>query len=97
MATLAYAFWRRLDTPGHEACRLEQHANGWLLRGAAVFWHKAGPASINYSVDCDAGWTTVRGEVKGFLSKQEIKYILVKSGVPHDVPSHSRPRAHRAL
>jgi hypothetical protein len=53
MTTLAFAFWRRLDTPGHEACRLKQHASGWRLQGAAVFWHKAGPATFNYSVDCD--------------------------------------------
>jgi hypothetical protein len=31
------------------------------LQGTAVFWHKVGPASFNYSADCDAGWKTVRG------------------------------------
>ena len=54
MTTLAFAFWRLLNTPGHEACCLEQHALGWRLQGTAVFWHKAEPASFNYSVDCDA-------------------------------------------
>jgi hypothetical protein len=49
MTTLAFAFWRGLDTPGHEACRLEQYALGWRLQGTAVFWHKAGPASFNHS------------------------------------------------
>ena len=36
MTTLAFAFWRRLDTPGHEACRLEQHANAGGFRTVAL-------------------------------------------------------------
>lgn len=78
MTTLAFAFWKRLDAPGHEACRLKQQASGWRLQGTAVFWHKAGPATFNYSVDCDTGWKTVRGEVEGFLGKQEIKYTIAR-------------------
>src|SRR5262245_54236615 len=78
MTILAFAFWRRLDTPGHDVCRLEKHPNGSRLRGTAVFWHKAGPASFNYSVDCDLGWKTVWGKVEGFLGRQETKYIIVR-------------------
>ena len=29
--------WRRLDTPGHDACRLVRNDAGWQLEGTAVF------------------------------------------------------------
>ena len=32
MTTLAFAFWRRLDTSEHDVCRLEKHPNGWRQR-----------------------------------------------------------------
>jgi len=31
--------WRRLDTPGHDVCRLEKSDAGWKLEGVAVFLH----------------------------------------------------------
>ena len=37
MQIVATMFWRRLDLPGHDACRLEKHGDGWQLDGAAVF------------------------------------------------------------
>jgi hypothetical protein len=78
MTILAFAFWRRLDTPGHDVCRLEKHPDGWRLQGTAVFWHRTEPASFNYCVDCDSGWKTVRGKVEGFLGKQAIRYIIAR-------------------
>src|SRR5207244_2474062 len=34
---VAAILWRRLDTPGHDACRLERSDAGWELDGTAVF------------------------------------------------------------
>ncbi len=70
------AIWRRLDRPGHDAALLRPHADGWLLRGAAVFAHEAGPASVAYQVEGDAPGRTVRGKVCGFLGKNAFQHEI---------------------
>jgi uncharacterized protein len=80
MTVVASAFWRRLDTPGHEVCRLAQTATGWRLEGTAVFRHATGPASIVYSVDCDGGWETLAGQVRGRLGERPIDYTIARRG-----------------
>ena len=72
----AFAIWRRLDTPGHDAALLTRSDTGWSLRGTAVFKHPAGPACIDYSVDLDAGWKTRRGTVRGFLADRELDHVI---------------------
>jgi uncharacterized protein len=62
--------WRRLDTPGHDACRLSPTDAGWRLEGAAVFRHALGPARIDYLVDCDASWQCETGRVVGWIGDQ---------------------------
>lgn len=77
---VATAFWRRLDTLGHDACRLEQCGSGWRIEGTAVFRRKEGPACIAYRVECGADWKTVRGDVRGFLGRRPIEYLIVRQG-----------------
>jgi len=74
MTIVASMLWRRLDAPGHDACRLEQNDLGWSLEGAAVFRHPSGPASIAYSVQCDREWRTLSGWVRGALGRRAIDY-----------------------
>ena len=63
---VAFALWRRLDVPGHDACWLERiPAHGWSLAGHAVFRHDDGPASLAYQVLCDERWRALRGRVRG--------------------------------
>ena len=57
--TIASVLWRRLDAPGHDACRLERSAAGWTLEGAAVFGDGA-PARLSYRLDCDDAWARGR-------------------------------------
>jgi hypothetical protein len=78
MTILATALWRRLDRPGHDACRLERRADGWRVTGGSVFRHDAGPANIGYCVDCDADWKTVRGEIRGFLGDRWVEFVVVR-------------------
>jgi hypothetical protein len=78
MTVVASAFWRRLDTPGHEACRLERNITGWRLEGTTVFRHETGPASIVYSVDCGVGWETLSGQVSGRLGERRIDYAITR-------------------
>lgn len=67
MKVLDAILWRRLDTPGHDACRLIQKDNGWRLEGTAVFLHDGLPASLAYELDCDRMWRTQEGAVSGWI------------------------------
>jgi hypothetical protein len=64
--------WRRLDAPGHDACRLERTGSGWRLDGAAVFRGEGGPARLAYQVECDARWTTRGGFVRGWMGARAV-------------------------
>ena len=68
--------WRRLDRPGHDACRLEKIESGWRLEGTAVFLDEEGPARLSYSVTCDEHWQSERGAVSGWIGPQEIEVSI---------------------
>lgn len=76
----AAILWRRLDTPGHDTCCLEQTDAGWHLEGTAIFRHDAGPACIAYSVHCAANWQTMSGRVRGIVGDRRIDYAVVRQG-----------------
>ena len=69
----AFACWRRLDTPGHDAAHLAPAPFGWALHGAAVFMHDGAPACLRYALELNADWTTRKGEIEGFLGKRRLK------------------------
>ena len=46
--------WRRLETPGHDACRLIQRNGTWRLEGVAAFLHEGAPACVAYELECFA-------------------------------------------
>lgn len=63
---MGFAFWRRLDVLGHDACRLSRQPNGdWQIDGCAVFLDGL-PAAIAYHVVCDSNWLVRRARVRGF-------------------------------
>ena len=78
MTIVASMLWRRLDSPGHDACSLERHSAGWNLQGVATFRHRSGPARIIYSVQCDREWQTVSGQVRGVLGKHSIDFVVTR-------------------
>jgi hypothetical protein len=65
--------WRRIDTPGHDSCRLAATVAGWRLRGTAVFRHAAGPARLAYDVRADAAWRTRAGRVDGWVGGRRVR------------------------
>lgn len=71
--------WRRLDTPGHDACRLEKGAGHWTLDGTAVFQVENGPASLAYRVTCDAAWRTREGSIRGWFAGRSIEIAIERS------------------
>jgi uncharacterized protein len=78
MAIVASILWRRVDAPGHDACKLEDRRSGWRLQGAAIFRHSIGPASVSYTVDCDSRWRTLSGRVYGTIGEREIDYHIAR-------------------
>jgi hypothetical protein len=75
----ASILWRRLDTPGHDACRLEGSDAGWELDGTAVFLHDGAPAQLAYRVACDLGWHTRQGQIRGWLGARAIEFLVVRT------------------
>ncbi len=70
--------WRRLDGLGHDACRIEQADDGWLIAGAAAFRHGGSPAWVRYQVRCDSGWRTMGCEAEGFAGRP-IRFQVARS------------------
>jgi hypothetical protein len=71
--------WRRLDVPGHDACRLEETAGGWRLVGMTVFLHERGPAQLAYEVACDREWRSRQGHVRGWLGAHAVEVNVSRS------------------
>jgi hypothetical protein len=70
---IATAFWRRLDSEGHDTCRLYQIADGWRLTGCAIFDLEGNPCLLNYTVDTDARWRTISAGVSGAIGFEELR------------------------
>jgi hypothetical protein len=71
--------WRRLDTPGHDACRLERSAAGWRIEGTVVFRHEGVPARLGYYVTCDSAWHTQQGQVHGWLGERSAEFSVART------------------
>lgn len=71
--------WRRLDTPGHDACRLEETDTGWRLDGAAVFRHDDVPARLTYRVACDRAWRSHAGWIRGWLGGHSVDFSIART------------------
>jgi len=75
---VASMLWRRIDTPGHDACRLEKTPFGWSLHGAAVFRMAGEAANLSYSVNCDGDWKTVSGRIAGAVGERAVDDLIVR-------------------
>ena len=65
--------WRRIDSPGHDGCRLDQTARGWQLTGTAVFLDGDQPAQLAYEVTCDSDWRATNGRVSGWVGTRALE------------------------
>jgi hypothetical protein len=65
--------WRRLDRIGCESARLLTLGEFFRLEGTAVFLEAESPCRLDYSVICDRDWTTLRGEVSGWVGGEEVE------------------------
>jgi len=71
--------WRRLDSPGHDACRLEQHESGWQVEGTAVFQLGGRPARLSYAAACDLSWRALSGHVRGWIGDRTVELSIERS------------------
>lgn len=76
---VATAFWQRLDTEGHDACRLIRRPNGWRLSGSAIFDHEGKLCLLAYTVDCDAEWRTLSAQVSGSVGFDELAFAIERT------------------
>ena len=71
--------WRRLDTPGHDACCLQKTDDGWHLDGTAVFLHEGVPARLGYQLVCDPSWRTRHGNVRGWVGARPVEITVMRT------------------
>jgi len=71
--TAHLALWQRHDTPGVEACRVDDLPDGWQMSGTAVCVHDGRPCRLDYRVVCDPGWRTVRAAVDGWVGTAAVR------------------------
>ena len=76
--TIKSILWKRLDTPGHDACTINRNNTGWKLCGTAVFRHEGHPARLSYEVVCDAAWRTLSGKVEGWLGERSVAFNIAR-------------------
>jgi len=73
------ALWRRLDAPGHDACRLDETEDGWRLHGSAVFRLDGAPTRLDYRVECDGAWRARGASVEGWIGAQPIAITIARA------------------
>jgi hypothetical protein len=71
--------WRRLDKPGHDACRIAKSDLGWDIQGAAVFMNDGGPAWLQYSLRFDNFWVTRAGRVIGWTGSFGLDLVIYRA------------------
>src|SRR5512143_1269845 len=75
----ASILWRRVDRPGHEACRLTAVRGGWRLQGTAVFDHRGLPCRFDYYIRVDAAWRTRSAVVEGWIGARNVRREIAVS------------------
>lgn len=76
MRPVAAFFWRKLDGPGHDSCRLFELPKAWFLTGSAVFHDSGKPCHLAYEVVADTAWKTKRAKVCGFAGSHAVALAI---------------------
>jgi hypothetical protein len=77
---IAAFFWRKMDNPGADSCRLIKLSSGWRLSGAAVFWEAPHACHFHYDVVADVAFRTKSATVVGYLGKKAIDIQIRSAG-----------------
>ncbi len=68
--------WRRIDKPGHEYCLLREAENGYRMSGVAIVTNEKRPHCVEYEVQCDALWRTLRCRISEHGGSDRIDYDI---------------------
>lgn len=79
-APSAVFFWRKLNFPGHDTCRLFELADGCRLSGAAVFMESNRVCQLQYDVVADRAFRTRSASVAGFVGRRAIDLRIRATG-----------------
>jgi hypothetical protein len=71
--------WKRVDVPGHDACRLDEGPAAWTIRGTAVFREAGTPAMLAYEVVCDLAWHTHHGRIHGWIGNRSLDVRITRT------------------
>ena len=77
---VAVYFWRKIDQPGHDTCRLFKLAQGWRLTGAAIFLDNGRPCHLEYSVTTNGAWKTRSAKVSGYIGRKALDVRIAAAG-----------------
>lgn len=70
--------WKRLDFPGHEACRLIPLDTGWQLAGVVVLAYEEQACRVDYHVELDRQWVTQSAVVTGWVGNKTIRATVAR-------------------
>jgi uncharacterized protein len=76
----AALFWRKVDHPGADSCRLIKLSGGWRLSGAAVFWEAPHACHFQYDVVTDVAFRAKSATIVGYLGKKAIDIRIRSAG-----------------
>lgn len=79
MSSPLFAFWRRIDQPGHDAARLLETPEGWRLEGYAAF-RENGATGLSYTVELAPDWRTRGAVIEGHRDGQPIRHEFTRDG-----------------
>ena len=80
MSTPIAVLWRRLDVPGHDGCQFLPGAEGWTLRGSAVFLQDGQVCQLRYEVLADPGFRTREASVTGLVGVKAVDLRIRSDG-----------------
>lgn len=72
------AIWRRVDSRGHDACRIKREDADWVLSGAAVYLENQIITSVSYQVVCDPDWVTKSVVISGWSGSKDLNLKIVR-------------------
>ena len=73
-------FWRKIDHPGDDSCRLIKVSSGWRLSGAAVFFEAPRACHFQYEVVADGAFRARSATVVGYLGNKAIDIRIRSAG-----------------
>jgi hypothetical protein len=74
--SLISVLWRRLDMPGHDACRIASIEGGYVLRGVAAFLETKRVCQLQYELIADSQFRTKTAVLTGFLGRIQVDFRI---------------------